>query len=215
MFYRKWIRNLKYLNSRLKSMDLFGRNCKISNCGVCNISKYISGRSNELIVGAGSVLDGVHIRIVGRNNRIAIGNNCFLGQGCSIWCEGNNIQVQVGDNCTFTHDTQLCAQENNVSIIIGSDCMFSHHVNVRTSDSHVIYNLETGERLNYPGSVKIADHVWFAPECKVFKGITIGKGSIVGTGAIVTKDIPEYSLAVGTPAKVVKKSVSWNREKLF
>lgn len=139
----------------------------------------------------------------------------FLGQGCSIWCEGNGIEISFGDDCTFTHDSQICAQENDVSITIGNDCMFSHHVNVRTSDSHIIYSLEDGKRLNYPSNVLVGDHVWFAPESKVFKGVTIGNGSIIGTGAIITKDVPEYSLAVGIPAKVVKQGVSWNRDRLF
>ena len=47
------------------------------------------------------------------------------------------------------------------------------------------------------------------------KGCTIGRGAIIGSNTIVTKDIPPNSLAVGMPAKVVKSNVSWSRDKLF
>lgn len=210
------IRFLRTQLKKMKRMDFFRINCSIKNYGdTFKVSKYISGGGNEIVVGTNSVVDGIHIRIVGHNNRIVIGNDCFLGKGCSIWCEGSNIEIVVGDKCTFTHDTQLCAQENNSIIKIGVDCMFSHHCNVRTSDSHVIYAVGDGNRLNPPGNVIIEDHVWVAPEAKILKGVTVGEGSIIGTSAIVTKSIPAYSLAVGMPAKVVKQNVSWNRDKLF
>lgn len=170
---------------------------------------------NEIFVGQGTMLNHVKIRIVGIGNSIKIGNNCYIGNGCSIWLEGNNITVTIGDRCTFTHDTQLCAQEDNSQIFIGADCMFSHHINVRTSDSHLMYNTQTGERLNPSRNVIIGEHVWIAPEAKVMKGCTIGDGAIIGSNTIVTKDVPKNSLAVGMPAKIVKENVSWKREKLF
>lgn len=170
---------------------------------------------NEIFIGQGSMLNHVKVRIVGNGNSIKIGNNCYIGKGCSIWLEGNNVTVTIGDRCTFTHDTQLCAQEDNSQISIGADCMFSHHINVRTSDSHLIYDIQTGKRMNYAKNVSIGEHVWIAPEAKIMKGCTIGDGAIIGSNAVVTKDVPRKSLAVGIPAKVVKENVSWKRDKLF
>lgn len=161
------------------------------------------------------MLNHVTIRISGSNNTIRIGKGVYMGHGCSIWCEGNGIEVTIGERCTFTHDTQLCAQEDGSVIEIGADCMFSHHINVRTSDSHLIYNTETNERLNKAKNICIGNHVWIAPEAKIMKGVNIGDGAIIGSNSIVTKDVPECSLAVGMPAKVVKTDVSWSREKLF
>lgn len=64
---------------KIKRMDIFQFKCAIKNNGrILKISKYISG-GNELIIGKGSVLDRVHIRIVGQNNHIKIGHNCFFG----------------------------------------------------------------------------------------------------------------------------------------
>lgn len=200
---------------RIKHKDIFRQKCKIICHGSMNVNKCIIGGGNEIFIGQGSMLNHVKVRIVGNGNSIKIGNNCYIGKGCSIWLEGNNVTVTIGDRCTFTHDTQLCAQEDNSQISIGADCMFSHHINVRTSDSHLIYDIQTGKRMNYAKNVSIGEHVWIAPEAKIMKGCTIGDGAIIGSNAVVTKDVPRKSLAVGIPAKVVKENVSWKRDKLF
>lgn len=51
----------------------------------------------------------------------------------------------------------------------------------------------------------ISDHVWIGANCVITAGITLGKHSIIGAGSVVTKDVPDYSVAVGNPAKVVKQ----------
>lgn len=201
--------------NRIKRFDFFRTRCQIVSRGNLRISKDIEGKRNQLNIGVGSVLNGVDIRIRGYDNKIIIGDHCYFGKGCSIWAEGNNISITISDNCTFTHDDQICAQENETSIFVGEDCMFSHHINVRTSDSHFIYDVKTGNRLNYAASVKIGNHVWIAPMSIIMKGVVVGDGSIIGTNSIVTKDVPSNSLAVGMPAHVVKNNVSWSRQKLF
>lgn len=54
-------------------------------------------------------------------------------------------------------------------------------------------------------SVVIGDDVWIGQNAIILPGIHVGKGAVIGAGAIVTKDIPDYSIAVGVPAKVIKK----------
>lgn len=104
------------------------------------------------------------------------------------------------------------AQEENTCIIIGNDCMFSNHIIVRTSDAHPIYDLNSNKRINLPQSILIGDHVWVAPDSKIMKGAEVGNGSIIGSNTLVTKPIPQNSLAVGIPAKVIKENVKWTRE---
>ena len=53
--------------------------------------------------------------------------------------------------------------------------------------------------------VTIGSGVWMAPGCIVIQGVEIGENSVIGTGAVVTKSVPANCLAVGVPAKVVKK----------
>jgi len=54
----------------------------------------------------------------------------------------------------------------------------------------------------YCDPVVIEDDVWIGLNCTILQGVTIGKGSIIGAGAVVTKDIPPYSIALGVPARV-------------
>ena len=53
--------------------------------------------------------------------------------------------------------------------------------------------------------IKIEDDVWLGVGSTVLDGVTIGKGSVIGAGAVVTKNIPPYSVAVGVPANVIKE----------
>ena len=55
------------------------------------------------------------------------------------------------------------------------------------------------------GDIIVGDNCWIGANCVITKGVTIGDGAIIGAGSIVTKDIPAMTIAVGSPAKVVKK----------
>ena len=55
------------------------------------------------------------------------------------------------------------------------------------------------------GKVKIEKNVYIGPHCVIFHNVTIGEGSVIGAGSVVTKTIPSFSVAVGVPAKVIKK----------
>ncbi len=89
---------------------------------------------------------------------------------------------------------------------IGNDVMFAQ--NIVTSGLNHGY-----EDINVPPSVQkvntsqitIGDSVWIGANCTLTAGITIGKHVVIGGGSVVTKNIPDYSVAVGNPAKVIKK----------
>ncbi len=198
--------------SRFKSSH-GGGNVVIDN-SFGKICKDVIGNNNTITLGSNSFFHKTRIRIRGNNNRIIFGENCSIGSNCSFWMEGNNISIIIGDNTTFTHSVHFCAQEDNQQIIVGDDCMFSNTITVRTSDSHPIYN-EVGIRINEPRSVYIGKHVWIAPGAKIMKGAKIMDGAIIGSNTFVTKEILENSLAVGSPAKVVKMNVHWTREQIF
>jgi acetyltransferase-like isoleucine patch superfamily enzyme len=53
--------------------------------------------------------------------------------------------------------------------------------------------------------VRIGDDCWIGGNVIILPGVTIGKGCTIGAGSVVTKDVPEYSVAIGSPAKVVRK----------
>lgn len=189
--------------------------CHIENKGCVKLSKDIKGHDNRVIIGEGSRMDTNTIYIRGNNNQLTIGKNCIFGKDCSFRMEGDNIAITIGDNSTFTRNVNFVAQENGTSIVVGEDCMFSNTIVLRTSDSHPIYSLETGARLNPAGSVVLGNHVWVAPNAKIMKGAEIGDGSVIGSDTIINKMIPPHVLAVGMPARVVKDNIEWTRDKLF
>ena len=55
------------------------------------------------------------------------------------------------------------------------------------------------------GNIVIHDDCWVCADAIILLGVTIGKGSIVGAGSVVTKDVPPYSIAAGNPARVIRK----------
>ena len=196
----------------MKSRDYFCRYASVENHGLGTYTKTINGRNNRIFIGNGTIMMNPTFHIVGNNNSISIGENCHIGSGCSFWMEGNNIQIIIGSNTTFTQRNHLNAQEEGSSIRIGSNCMFSNHIIVRTSDSHPIFELGTGKRINPAKDITIENDVWIAPDTKIMKGAFIGEGSIIGSNTMVSKTIPPHSLAVGMPAKVVRSNVRWTRD---
>ncbi|WP_162942352.1 acyltransferase [Desertimonas flava] len=82
------------------------------------------------------------------------------------------------------------------------------------SDMHSIVEVSSGRRLNPPADVEIDDRVWVGQRSLLLKGTTIGVGTVVGAGAVVTSTLPGNSLCVGVPARVVRSGISWHHELL-
>jgi acetyltransferase-like isoleucine patch superfamily enzyme len=98
---------------------------------------------------------------------------------------------------------------------IHKDCMLAKYVEIRTGDSHSIVDKETGKRINKAANVCIEEHVWIGAHAKILKGVTIGNNSVIGTASVVTKDVPEGSIASGVPARVIRTGISWDRKRIF
>jgi acetyltransferase-like isoleucine patch superfamily enzyme len=93
--------------------------------------------------------------------------------------------------------------------------MFAYDIDVRTGDSHSILEIESGKRINYAADVRIGDHVWVASHVMILKGVNILDDCIIGAGSVVTRSVDEKNVIyAGNPARVVKKNISWSRERL-
>ena len=88
------------------------------------------------------------------------------------------------------------------SIVIGDACMIAHGVYISDADWHGIY--DRAQPVGNTKPVTLEDNVWIGDSAIICKGVTIGKNSIIGAGAVVTKDVPPNSIFAGNPAKLVK-----------
>lgn len=216
---KKRLKSILFKNKKLYNLIFNYKSCGggylLVDKGKTRILKDIKGVNNYVSIGVDSILNDVSIRIRGNNNKLIFGDKCVIGEECSFWIEGNNVSINIGNLCTFTQKVHFCAQEDFTSIVVGDDCMFSNDIIVRTSDSHPIYDMNSGKRINPPCNVVIGNHVWIAPTSKIMKGARIGNNSIIGSNTMVNGFVPNNSLAVGYPSKVVKENIKWTRETLF
>lgn len=118
--------------------------------------------------------------------------------------------VCVGDKTTSNGVSVYCS---NSEFVCGYDCMFSSDVLVQTSDQHGIVDIEKKRIVNdrYMSTI-IGDHVWLGRRSVLTSNLKVGDGSVIGTGAIVTKSLAAKVVAVGVPAAVVKENFTWSRD---
>jgi len=144
--------------------------------------------------GAGKIR-GFLLRLYGFKfgKKVCIRNNVRLGSpndGISIG-EGTGI----GDNVYFD-----CTGE----ITLGKYCDIGFN-NVFITSSHEIQsNDRTLRPVTAPNPITIEDYVWIGANCTIIGPITIGKGSVIGAGSVVNKDVPPGVLSAGVPAKIIR-----------
>jgi acetyltransferase-like isoleucine patch superfamily enzyme len=66
------------------------------------------------------------------------------------------------------------------------------------------HGVDRRDQAKPPARILIEDNVWLATRCTVLKGVTIGTGAVVAAGAVVTKDVPPYTLVAGVPARIIR-----------
>lgn len=145
------------------------------------------------------IRSNANIEACGENSRLVIGERAIIERGADLRVhEGGHIEI--GDRTHIGPYTCLSGR----SIKIGQDCLIASHVGIYASN-HIF--AEPNRRINQQGrnyqGIIIEDDCWLGTGVKVLDGVIIGQGSVIGAGAVVTKNIPAYSVAVGTPARVI------------
>jgi acetyltransferase-like isoleucine patch superfamily enzyme len=126
--------------------------------------------------------------------RIVVGNCAFFA-GVRLEC-GPGASIQIGNGTYLNRNTEIVAAR---SVTIGRDCMIARDVIIMDTDQHALPGLELMVR-----PVVIEDGVWIGSRAIILKGVTIGRGSVIGAGAVVTRSVPERSLVVGPAARVLR-----------
>ncbi|EPX75374.1 serine O-acetyltransferase activity [Schizosaccharomyces octosporus yFS286] len=109
---------------------------------------------------------------------IRIGKNFYANNACNFL---DVAPITIGDNVLFGPSVQLCTA--------------THPLDISTRNS--------GNELAKP--IKIGNNVWIGLGAIILPGVTLGDGCVIGAGSVVTKDIPANTVAVGSPARVVKE----------
>ena len=165
----------------------------------------IKGEKNEIDIN-GALISNSKISITGSNNRLIIAKNAKIRE-VVINIRGNNCVIEIGENTTFGSARIINVGIDN-SITIGKNCLFSDHIEIWASDTHSIFN-DDDVMINHEKPIVIKDSVWVGSRVIILKGVTIGPGSVIGMGSMVTKDIEPRTINVGSPSKKVKENIHW------
>lgn len=143
---------------------------------------------------------------------IKYGSRFTTGVGCRLDAIGGSdatIRIFFGDNVQLNDYVHIAAINR---VFIGNNVLIASKVFI-SDHNHGGYS---GEIHSSPMSspslrsiiskpVVIEDNVWIGEFVSILPGVTIGKGAIIGANSVVTFDVPEYSIVVGVPAKIIKK----------
>lgn len=178
-----------------------------------SIGKYVScGENSNLSWG------GIQLRNPEEKKYLVLGDNCEIN--ASIIFESNTGMIKIG-NRTFIGGSTLISIED---IEIGDDVMIAWGCYIIDNNSH---SLNSRERMKdvwdwkrgidqnkigfykdwnvvERGKILIKDKAWIGFNSIILKGVTIGEGAIVAAGSLVTKDVPDYAVVGGNPAKIIK-----------
>ncbi|NJD06502.1 MAG: acyltransferase [Methylococcaceae bacterium] len=134
--------------------------------------------------------------------RIAIGSNVSLGPHCQIVARRGG-RIRIGENVQLGQGCIVTALDG---IAIGPGCLLAEYVVIRDQDH------DSGSRpFRHSGfktaAIEIGDDCWLGTKSTVLRGSVIGRGAVIGAHALVRSAIPGRTLAVGSPARVVKQFV--------
>lgn len=189
---------------RKKFREKFLSKTKITFIGKSKINKNVVFKGNAIVYdGAtitaddfGSITIG-HDAVIGKNACISTHKNYTYGGNT------NNCKISIGDNSVVGSNNVFSGQGG---ITIGKDVLFAPNVTLM-SNNHGYSDISTPIWLqnNTNKEIKIGDDCWIGLNAIILSGVSIGKHCVIGAGSVVTKDVPDFCVAAGNPAKIIKK----------
>ena len=169
------VRYLRFLRLKLANPHIITRGLVFLDRGVDISARRGYGR---IILGRWVHL-GAHTALRCHEGTLSVGDKTVLGRNVSVNCY---LDVEIGSSVLFADDIYVCD--------------FDHHFD---DLSRPIKDQGIAK-----SRVRIEPDVWLGTKVTVSRGVVIGAGSVIGANAVVTHDLPPYSVAVGVPARVIK-----------
>ncbi len=141
------------------------------------------------------------VRFCPTNNSLKI--NCFVGNPTVV---GSYSNILMHDDTSIERGSFIVANDR---VEIGTGAAIAYGVTILTSADP-----RTKLRKLYPkmtAPVKIGEYCWIGARSTILPGVTIGEGSVVAAGSVVTKDVPPHTMVAGVPA-VIKKQITYPKE---
>ena len=141
--------------------------------------------------------------IIENYDKFEIGKHCNFDKRTILRVFGKESKIKIGDNFCGLNDLKILSCG---LVEIGNDVSCAGNVFI-TSENHGLDPQTKSFNDNELESSKviIEDGVWIGEKAIILPGVKIGKKSVIGAGSVVTKDIDSYSIAVGNPARIMKK----------
>lgn len=179
----------------------------VSGSGLLFLGKGAKLISKKNIQMGGTTTLGRYTLIDARvRNKIVWGENFTLGDNSII--EGFGVLQELGMGLTIGNNVGISANSFisvRGNVIIGNDVIIGPYFSLH-SENHVFSSVT--EKIRMQGTerkgVTIGNDVWIGAKVTLLDGISIGSGAVVAAGAVVTKDVPDYAIVTGIPAKVIK-----------
>jgi len=131
--------------------------------------------------------------------KISIGDGVAIQDFVVLSAQGGSIEV--GSNTLIGIGSHVATVE---SVKIGKECLIAAYSVIRDANHGMERGLPMSQQDGISAPVEIGDDVWLGAHVVVTAGSIIGTGAVIGANAVVTRDIPEYAVAVGVPAKIIR-----------
>lgn len=171
-------------------------------------SVLMMGGKSQIILKGSLFLGETSINGSNRETTVRMDENSLLqvNGGFSVFYGGDiilfkNAKLVLGSGFFNSNVKIRCTEE----ITIGNNVAISHDVTIMDSDAHEIKD----DDYQKTKPIHIGNHVWIGTRATILKGVTIGDGSIIAAGSVVTKNVPSNTIVAGVPAKVIKQNVLW------
>lgn len=164
--------------------------------------KILGGYDSNFSIGPNIVMNNPQCVYFGKN--VGVGANTYFGPVIEYMGVVYNPKIVIGEGTWIGKNCSIAAINR---VEVGKHVLFAGHVHI-TDHSHGyedITNPMAVQRLTSKGPVVIEDDCWLGFSCEILSGVHVGKHSVVAARAVITKDVPAYSIVAGNPARVIKK----------